>query len=81
MCYTYSVPALRAESLSLRDDRVIVTQGEENGFEFGFLRAGLQGLLAEVVEGFVNVGVHSRRRFVGYFYGRFQNSLYRIVFI
>ena len=74
----YPVPPLRSESASLRDDRVVVAQGEKDGFEFRLLRARLERLLAEVVESLVYVGVHSRGRFVGYLNGRFQYSLSKI---
>lgn len=70
-----SIPPLSSKFSSFRDNSVKIAESKQDGFEFCFFGTRLQSFLIEVVEGFVNVGQHSRRRFICYFNGRLQNSL------
>lgn len=73
--YTDPVPSLRPKFSALGHGGVVIAKGEENGFELGLFAAGLQRVLAKVVQRFVDIGAHTRRRFVGDFYSRFQYTL------
>jgi hypothetical protein len=54
---------------------VEITQREKNDFKFSFLSTHFQSFLGEVVQSFVNVGSNTGGWFVGYFDGRFEDSL------
>lgn len=71
----HSVPALRGELASFRDHSMEVAQREENGLELGLLGTHLKGLLREVVERLVQVGVHAGRRLVSDLDGGLEHAL------
>lgn len=73
-----SVPSLRPELSPLRDACVEVTQREQEGLEFGLFGAHLERLLREVVERFVEVGLHAPRRLVGDLNGGLQDTLWQV---
>ena len=69
------VPALGAELAPLRHYSVEVAESEENDLKFRLLAAHLQRLLCKVVEGLVQVCLHTSRRLVCNLNRRLQNSL------
>jgi hypothetical protein len=69
-------PPQRSELYAPHNQRVIHTQGEQDGLEF--LRTGgfVQLLLRETVLGAFQVRLEVRRCFISHFDGRLQNGLW-----